>query len=226
MVSRILGSPLFGIVGCVVAYSLGQWVNKRTKSSLLNPFLIAVCLLSAILYVSGMPYGEFLRGAKALTVFAGPSTVSLAVLLYRRRAILRSAVVPVVVGCFAGCVASVVGVYVVSWCMGWDEVLMFSLMPKSVTTPIAISLAEERGGVEALTMAALFVTGMTGVSLFPGIIRMLGVKSPIAEGLAIGTASHVVGTAKAAELGELQGAVSGIAIGMAGVIMTLLFMLI
>lgn len=222
----MIESPLFGLTLSILAYMVGLWISRVARTSLANPFIISVVLVVLFLWATGTEYERFYHGGRMLTLFLGPATASLAVSIYRRRGVLRVAVLPIMAGCLAGSVVSLIGVYVGGRLLGLDEMVIVSLMPKSVTTPIAISLAAEKGGLEALATLAVSITGITGSLLYPSLVRWLRLKNAVAVGVAIGTASHAIGTARAVEMGELQGAMGGIAIGVAGVMTTILFLFV
>lgn len=224
MFTRLIETPLFGLALSIFAFLAGKWVSVRTGSSLANPFAIAVILVILFLLGTGTPYSHFYHGGRMLTLFLGPATVSLAILIYRRRGVLREAALPIVVGCFVGSVVSVAGTWVGCWLLGLEDVVTMSLLPKAVTTPIAVSLSEQTGGLEGLVTVAVCVAGMTGALFGPLLLRGLGVENGIAQGLAMGVTSHAIGTSRAADMGELQAAISSIAIGVAGVITTILYL--
>lgn len=224
MLDRLISLPVFGLALSIVAYVAGCWIRARVRSSVANPFIIAILLVLLFLWLTGTSYERFYHGGRMLTLFLGPATASLAVLVYRLRAVLRRAWLPILAGCFVGSLVSLVTVYFGCMWLGLDGQVTASMLPKSVTTPIAVSLSEERGGVEALTTAVLCVTGLVGVMFFPLLLRLFRVRDGVVQGVAIGMAAHAIGTARAVEMGELQGAVSGIAIGVAGVITTVLYL--
>lgn len=226
MLNELLRTPLFGMGLSLGAYVVGLWINRRVGHSLANPFAIAVALSIFLLWATGISYESFNNGGQMLTMFLGPATASLAVSIYRRRAILRRSAAPVLIGCFAGCAMSMASVYVGSIWLDLDWGITVSLLPKSVTTPIAVSLSDAKGGSAALTASVVCLTGMVGNILFPWLLRVMGIWNGVVQGLGLGTASHGIGTARAAEMGDLQCAVSSIAIGIAGVMTTILFLLV
>ena len=151
-----------------------------------------------------------------------PATVALALSIYRQREILRENFLPVLLGCLAGCCASVGSTLALCRLFGLDDALTASLLPKSVTTPIAVELSRQGGGVAAVTIVVVLFTGIAGAALAPAMLRLLRITDPVAAGVAIGTASHGIGTARALQLGKVQGAMSGVAIGVSGIITVLL----
>ena len=220
--SAVTQSPLFGIALTVAAYSIGLWVNRRTGLSIANPNLIAIPLIILCLLFTGTPLADYQRGGEVVNMLLGPATAALALSIYRQREVLRESFLPVLLGCLAGCCASVGSTLALCKVFGLDETLTASLLPKSVTTPIAVELSAQRGGVAAITIVVVIFTGIAGAALAPGLLRLLGISDPMAQGVAIGTASHGIGTARALELGKVQGAMSGVAVGVAGIITVLL----
>lgn len=209
--SAVTQSPLFGIALTVAAYSIGLWVNRRTGLSIANPNLIAIPLIILCLLLTGTPLADYQRGGEVINMLLGPATAALALSIYRQREVLRESFLPVLLGCLAGCCASVGSALALCKVFGLDETLTASLLPKSVTTPIAVELSAQRGGVAAITIVVVIFTGIAGAALAPGLLRLLGISDPMAQGVAIGTASHGIGTARALELGKVQGAMSGVA---------------
>ena len=159
-------------------------------------------------------------------MFLAPATACLAVAVYTKLQILKQYWFPILVGCVAGSAASMGSVYLLCRLFGLEESLTVSLLPKSVTTPIAVSIAEPAGGMVPITVVAVIFTGILGGIFAPLLIRLFRVADPVAAGLAIGASSHAVGTSKAIELGEIEGAMSGLAIGICGIITVLFSMLV
>lgn len=215
-------SHLFGIVMSILAFALGVYLNKKTKLPFVNPLLVAVAVIILALTLFGIPLDHYRKGAQFIGVFLAPATAALAISIYNQRRILKQYFVPVVVGCFAGSVASMVSAYLLCKAFGLEDALVATLLPKSVTTPIAMAVSASLGGLVPVTVAAVILTGILGAMISPLLIKVFRVTHPIAQGVAIGTSSHAIGTTKAIELGELQGAMSSIAIGVAGLITVLI----
>lgn len=224
--SVVTQSPLFGIVLSVAAFSIGLWVNRKTGLSAANPNLIAIPLVILCLWLTGTPLEDYQRGGEIINMLLGPTTVALALSIYRQREILRENFLPVLLGCLAGCCASVGSTLALCRAFGLDDALTASLVPKSVTTPIAVELSAQGGGITAVTIVVVIFTGICGAALAPGLLRLLRVEDPMAAGVAMGTASHGIGTARALQLGKVQGAMSGVAIGVSGIITVLLALLL
>lgn len=215
-------SPLFGIALSAVAFSAGVWINRRVKLSVANPILIAIPLVILCLLLTGTPLEHYQRGGEVINMLLSPATVALALSIYRQREILRENFLPVLLGCLAGCCASVGSTLALCRLFGLDDALTASLLPKSVTTPIAVELSRQGGGMAAVTIVVVLFTGIAGAALAPAMLRLLRITDPVAAGVAIGTASHGIGTARALQLGKVQGAMSGVAIGVSGIITVLL----
>ena len=219
--NAVLESPFFGLALSVFAYRAGLWVSRRMGSPAANPLLIAILLVVAFLWVFHVPLSSYEKGGSLLTLMLSPTTALLAVSIYRRRALLRENLLPALAGCCVGAATSLFSTLLLCRLFRLSPVLTASLMPKSVTTPIAMELSKHRGGIASLTVVAVIFTGILGAVFAPLLVKALGIK-PLAAGIAIGTSSHGIGTARALELGEIQGAASGIAIGVAGVATVLL----
>lgn len=221
-----LSSPLFGLVLCILTYWTGTVVNRLTKSPLANPLLIAILLVIGFLSLTGIPPASFALGGDVIAMFLAPATASLALSIYRQSALLKKNLIPLLAGCTVGSLTSMGSVYLLCRLFRLEDTLTLSLLPKSVTTPIAMAVSEQLGGIPSVTVAAVILTGILGAICAPWMIRLFRVQSPVAEGVAIGACSHAVGTSKALELGEAQGAMSGIAIGLSGVLTVLFAVLI
>lgn len=215
----------FGIVLSIVAFEAAVWLNRKIRTPLLNPLLVAVTFIIVILSVPHIPLSDYQEGAQVISFFLGPATAVLAYSIYRQIAVLKRHFIPILAGCLAGSVTSMVSSYGLCMLFGMDQTLAMSTVPKSVTTPIAISVSAEVGGIASVTVAVVIASGIMGSILAPTLTRIFRVKSPIAAGVAIGTCSHAVGTTKALEISELEGAMSGIAIGVAG-LMTMIIALV
>ncbi len=215
-------SPLFGVVLSILAYALGVWINKKLRTPIANPLLIAIILVIAFLKLTGIPLDAYQKGGDFISMFLAPATACLAVSIYSQRTLLKRNLFPVLAGSAVGSAASMGSVWLLCRLFRVDESFTASLLPKSVTTPIAMGVAEQLGGVVPVTVAAVIFTGILGAVLAPVLIKLFRVKDPVAAGLAIGACSHAVGTSKALELGEAQGAMSSIAIGVCG-LTTVLF---
>ncbi len=221
-----ISSPLFGITLSILAYAAGVWIQKKLRSPIANPLLIAIVLVIAFLKLTGISLETYDKGGDFISMFLAPATACLALSIYRQLPVLKKNLIPVIVGTTVGSAASMGSVWLLCKAFGLTDEMTVSLLPKSVTTPIAMGVAEQHGGIVPITVAAVVLTGILGAIFAPLLIRIFRVKNPIAAGLAIGTCSHAVGTSKAIELGEVEGAMSGIAIGTAGLVTVLIATLI
>lgn len=224
--SEIFSSPYFGVALSVAAFGIGVKLQQKLKTPVCNPLIIAIVLIAGVLLIFKIPYEAYNVGGEIINMFLAPATACLAVAIYTKIKILKQYWLPILVGCTAGSAASMLSVYGMCRLFGLDESLTISLMPKSVTTPIAVSIAEPAGGIVPITVVAVIGTGILGSIIAPFLIRVFKVTDPMAAGLAIGASSHAVGTSKAIELGEVEGAMSGLAIGVCGIITVLISMVI
>ena len=224
--SEIFESPYFGVALSVIAFWIGVKLNRKLKTPVCNPLIIAIVLVSAVLLIFRIPYESYNQGGEIINMFLAPATACLAVAVYTKLQILKEYALPILVGCAAGSAASMGSVYLLCRLFGLDESLTVSLIPKSVTTPIAVSIAEPAGGMVPITVVAVIFTGILGGIFAPLLIRLFRVSDPVAAGLAIGASSHAVGTSKAIELGEVEGAMCGLAFGSCGIITVLFSMIV
>ena len=226
MMEELLASPYFGIALSVAAFGVGVKLNRKLKTPICNPLIIAIVLIVAVLLIFRIPYESYNVGGEIINMFLAPATACLAVAIYTKIDILKQYWLPIVIGCAAGSAASMGSVYLLCRLFGLDESMTASLLPKSLTTPIAVSIAEPAGGVVPITVVAVIFTGILGGIFAPLLIKIFRISDPIAAGLAIGASSHAVGASKAIELGEVEGAMSGLAIGICGLITVLFSMLL
>ncbi len=224
MAEALLTSPFFGIVLSCVAWCFGLWVQKKTRSFLLNPLLVAVILMLLVLVVFRIPYEDYRPGGDWISLMLEPVTAVLALNVYRQRALLKEYFIPVVVGCLAGCLTSIGSIWLLCRLLALDSVITASLLPKSVTSAIALAISESGGGIQSITIASVMLSGIMGAVLAPLFAKVFRVTDPVAEGVAIGACSHALGTTKALELGQLQGAMSSISICICGLITSVLFL--
>jgi len=216
--SEVYASPFFGIFLSILAFEIGVWINKKTKSAVANPLLIAVILCILVIRIFRIPLESYYVGGDLITVFLGPATAVLALSVYSQFALLKKYFLPILIGTITGSLVSVSSAYLLCKLFHLDDALTRSMLTKSVTTPFAIAISQNIGGIPSIAVAAVVMTGILGSVIAPLLIRLFRVKNPVAAGVAIGTSSHAVGTSKAIEIGEIEGAMSGIAIGMAGIV--------
>ncbi len=223
----IQNNPLFGLFLCLSAYAVCLWVKDKMKWSWFNPLLISTVFIISFLSLSDIPYEEFKQGADIVDLFLGPVTVILALPLYRHRKLLVKYRIAIFGGILSGVLASVFSVLLFSRLLGLSDILYRSLIPHSVTTPIAISTSGILSASVGVTIVSVVITGIVGAAMAPLMMKLLKITNPVAKGLAIGTSSHALGTSKAMEMGEIEGAMSGLAIGLAAlttIVMVLLML--
>lgn len=224
--SELFKSPYFGVALSIAAYWIGIKLNQKLKTPICNPLIVAIVLVSGVLLIFDIPYKSYDVGGEIINMFLAPATACLASAIYLRINILKKYWLPIFVGCAAGSAASMGSVYGMCRLFGLNDSLTVSLIPKSVTTPIAISISQPAGGVVPVTVVAVIGTGILGSILAPYLIKIFHVNDSVAAGLAIGACSHAVGTSKAIEIGEVEGAMSGLAIGICGIITVLFSMIV
>ena len=219
---NVLSNGMFGIALSAGAFEVGVLLNRKWKFPLFNPLLVGVVLVVAVMLIFQIPLKSYSVGGDMITIFLTPATAVLAYSIYNQRTILKQYWLPVVCGCAAGSLTSVFGVVGLCKLFHLDAQLTASLLPKSVTTAIAIDVSKSLGGIPALTVVAVIVTVIFGAAFSPLLVKLFRVKNPIAAGVAIGSCSHAAGTSRAVEMGEIQGAMSGISVGIAGIMTVIL----
>jgi predicted murein hydrolase (TIGR00659 family) len=225
-IAELFKGEVFMLTLVMGTFLLGVWIYKRTKITILQPLLISMVIIIPFLKATGIDYHTFYQQTRLLNFMLGPSVVALGFVLYEQMEHIRGNVLSILTAVFVGSFVGIFSVLLIAKLLGADHLLMASLAPKSVTTPIAISLAEKNGGVPALTAAFVVICGLFGGLVGPIILRRLGIKSKIAQGLAMGSASHALGTVRALEMGALEGAISGLAIGIMGIMTALMIPLV
>lgn len=221
MQEMLFNNIYFGLALCVGGYLGGMALRRRFQKAILNPLLISIVFSILFLIVFRVPYEYFNRGAQGLSAMITPCTVCLAVPLYRQFDMLKKNFRAVMIGCISGVVASLVAILALSALFRFPHEIFVSLLPKSITTAIGMGISQELGGIPNLTVGAIVMTGLLGNMIAVGAVKLFRIREPIAVGLAIGSAAHALGTAKALEIGELEGAMSSLAISVCG-LMTVL----
>nr|WP_329905628.1 LrgB family protein [Porphyromonas pogonae] len=219
-------SEVFMLGAVIGIYLLSIRLSKAVGTAIANPLLISIVVIIVLLKLWGIPYEQFLRSSHMLNFFLGPSVVSLGYILYKQVHHLKGNVLSIFASVLTGAFIGIVSIAVTGSLMGANHSLIASLEPKSVTTPIAMELAAKNGGIPPLTAVVVVAAGIMGSIIAPPLMRLLRIKSPIAKGLALGASSHGVGTATAIQMGAIEGALSGLAIGIMGIITALLLPLI
>lgn len=212
------GCAYFGIALSLITYWIGYSLNQRFKLMIINPMLISMLLIIGFLLLFNVDYETYDYGAKYITYFLTPATICLAVPLYKQLQVLKKNLGAIIAGVLTGCIVHALIVAGLAVLFKLDGVLTVSILPKSVTTAIAMGVSEEVGGIEAITVVGVCIAGLMGAILSPVILKLFRITEPAAQGLAIGTASHALGTSKACEMGELQAAMSSLAIVVTGIL--------
>lgn len=223
MTEFLEGISLFPVILTLGAYQVGLWCRKKWNNSIANPLLIAVVLVVGVLLISGVSVDAYQQGTRGISWLLTPATVCLAVPLYEQVKTLKKNLPAILTGVAAGTVTSLAVVFAMCRLFDLDRALTVSLLPKSITTAMGIVLSGQNGGLEALTTVVIIVTGILGSLMGTAACRVLRLTDPVAQGVALGTASHVIGTSKANEMGALQGAVSSLSLTAAGILTAILF---
>ena len=226
MAEFLSGISLFPLALTLGAFQVGRFCQQKWKSPVFNPILIAVILVIPALLITGVPYATYKKGTDAISWLLTPATVCMALPLYEQLKVLKKSLPAAIAGIIAGTVTSLLCIAGLCLLLHLDRTVSVSLLPKSITTAIGIVLSEDAGGIPGLTTVAILVTGITGSLLGPWLCKVLKITDPVAQGVAMGTACHVIGTAKANEMGKLQGAVGSLSLTVAGILTALLFPLV
>ena len=222
MLEGIVSSPFLGLALSVACWCFGVWLQKRTGLLVCNPVLVSSVLVIAVLTLFHIPLESYNAGGSMIKLMLGPATAVLALNIYQQRKVLQEHFLPVLLGCLVGSLASIGCVLLMCELFLTDEMFAASMLPKSVTSAIALGISENGGGIPGLTAAAVVITGVEGAMLAPLFARVFHITDPVAEGVAIGACSHAIGTSKALEIGPLQGAMSSIAICVCGIFTSIL----
>lgn len=210
-------TDIWAVLLTVMAYGTGTFLQERVKKPWCNPLLIACMTLVVFLTMAEVPYSLYKEKTSMLNYLLLPATVSLAIPLYEQWQLLKKNVLAIICGIGAGALTSVVCILVMAWIFRMEPQYAVSLMPKSVTTAIGADVATELGGIAALTAGVIILTGIVGNLLATSLCKLLHISDPVAKGVAIGTSSHAIGTSKALEMGQVEGAMSSLAIALAGI---------
>ena len=221
--SEFLSGSLWALVLTAGAYQLGLYLNKKTGSALLHPILVATAVIVPFLLLTGVGNETYQERMACTSWLLTPCTVCLGISLYNKLSRLRGHLSAVIIGVTAGTATSLLMIWGLSVLFGLDRSVMISLLPKSVTTAMAQPLSEGAGGMVALTTAAVIISGILGSVMGPALCKLFRLKDSLSIGTAYGTASHVVGTTKAAEMSELTGAVSSLSLVVAGILTAIVF---
>lgn len=216
--NAIISNPLFSIALTFMAYLIGGWVQNKVRKAWANQFAISLILVISTLIIFDIPYSEYKKGGDFINMFLPPITALLALSIYRERAKIKENFIPILAGTIVGSIVSVTSIILLSRLLTVPEVIENSLLPKSVTTAIAIAISKNLGGIEGLTVCGVLISGLLGNLLAPYLVKLFRIKDGVAQGIAIGSASHALGTATALKMGEDIGAISTIALSFSGLI--------
>ena len=218
MDSIVQSSAYFGFFITLFGYWVSTQIAKRMRSTLCNPLLLTIIFIIAFLKLADISYASYDNGAKYINYFLTPSTVCLAVPLYRQLKLLKEYAGAILISIMSGTVACAIMIFGLAKLFLLENSIYASLVPKSITTAIALGMSEELGGLSAVTVMAVFVTGILGAVSANTVFKIFKIEDPVAQGLAMGTAAHAIGTSKALELGEIQAAMSSLAIAVTGIL--------
>ncbi|MFL0252990.1 LrgB family protein [Clostridium neuense] len=219
--NELIHTSLFSILISLIAFEIGLFLYRKTKLPIFNPLLISIAIVIFILKSLNITLNEYNSGGQFISFFLGPSTVILAVPLYKKIDLLKKNIVPILLGISIGSIIGMISIAIMCHIFKLSAAIDLSLLPKSVTTPIGQSVSKQIGGIPAVTVAAIVLTGVFGAIVGPLVFKLFKIKDPVAMGIALGTSSHAIGTTKAIEIGETQGAMSSLSIGIAGLIIVI-----
>jgi predicted murein hydrolase (TIGR00659 family) len=212
---------VFGLALSVISYTAALYLNRRW--SWLHPLFVCSGVIIIFLMATGIPYEAYRKGADMLVFLLGPATVALGIPLYKNARRIGDSLFSILGGITVGSISALLLSAVLVWSLGGSKELMVTMMPKSVTSPIALEISRQAGGIPELTAVLTVLTGLIGSMFGPGLLRLCGVRDDISIGTAIGTASHGIGTARIIRDSDLQGSVGGFAMGAAGILTSILF---
>jgi len=215
---ELFSTPIFALLISILAYEIGILINKTTKIAFFNPLMIAIALVIGALLVFRIPLDDYKKGGDFISMFLTPATVILAVPLYKNLNSLKKDYIAILGGVIVGSVTAIFSIYALARAFKVPRELLASLIPKSITTPLGIELSKQIEGIPSVTVAAIIITGIIGAVFAQWILKVFRITDKTAKGIAIGTSAHALGTTKAVELGETEGAMSGLAIGLAGLV--------
>ncbi len=218
MKEMLCSSVFFGVMVSVLTYELGNLLKRKFHLAIFNPLLVSVAAVIGILLVFQVDYDSYYNGAQYLSYLLTPATVCLAVPLYEQITLLKKHLKAILGGILAGVLTSLLSILAMSIVFGLSHEEYVTLLPKSITTAIGMGVSEELGGIVTITVAVIVITGVFGNIIGEAVFRLFRIEEPVAKGIAIGSAAHAIGTAKAMELGEVEGAMSSLSIAVAGLL--------
>ena len=215
----VLGETIyFGLVISLLSYWGAMKIRKKLPYPIFNPLLISAIITISILVIFDIDFNTYNKGAQFITMLLTPATVCLAVPLYKQIKILIKHFDAIIISLLSGCIAGIISIFIMCLLMKVDPIIYYSLLPKSITTAIAIGVSDKIGGNSTITVGVVIVTGILGAIIAKSICKLFKIKHPVAIGLALGNSAHAIGTAKALEFGEIEGAMSSLSIVIAGLL--------
>ncbi|MBZ9633534.1 LrgB family protein [Clostridium sp. FP1] len=221
--NNLIASPVFGVLISLIAYEIGIYIKKKGKLPIFNPLLIAIIILIVFLTKFHIKYEDYNNGGQIISFFLFPATVALALPMYKKFSLFKENAIPILIGIFSGAIVGFACVVSLSKLFGLDHVIIESLIPKSITTPIGIVLSKQLGGLPSITVVAIIMTGIIGSIVGPFLYSIFKIKDKVALGIAMGASAHALGTARAMEIGETEGAMSGLTMAISGIVAVLLY---
>ena len=218
---KLVTSPTFGILLSLVAFEISNLLFKKTKIAVFNPLLVAIVLIIIFLSKLNINYEDYNQGGQFISFFLYPATVALALPVYKKLDVLKANFKIIIISNFVGQLIGIITILFLSRLFGLSDQMIKSIVPKSITTPLGMAVSLQLGGIPSITVAAIILTGIIGATLSPFLVRLFKNNDKISTGLAIGAASHAVGTAKAIEIGEIEGSMSGISMVISGIIIVI-----
>ena len=223
---NVFDTEIFGVILTILFFNIGIYIQKKTNKPIFNPLLIAILGIILFLCITKIPYESYKLGGDRINFFLGPVTIVLAVPLYKQFDLFKKYLLEILIGISCGVVVSFISIKLIGHFTNADVDIINSLIPKSITTPMGISLTKTLNGVEAITVVSIILTGILGAIISPIVFKIGKINNPVAKGIALGTSAHALGTTKALEMGEVEGAMSGLSIGISGIITVILIPII
>ena len=223
---NVFDTEIFGVILTILFFNIGIYIQKKTNKPIFNPLLIAILGIILFLSITKIPYESYKLGGDRINFFLGPVTIVLAVPLYKQFDLFKKYLLEILIGISCGVVVSFISIKLIGHFTNADVDIINSLIPKSITTPMGISLTKTLNGGEAITVVSIILTGILGAIISPIVFKIGKINNPVAKGIALGTSAHALGTTKALEMGEVEGAMSGLSIGISGIITVILIPII
>lgn len=218
LIAAFSDSLYFGMIISLIGYGIGVFLKDRTRLAIANPILIGLLVIIGVLKLLDIDYETYMKGAQYISYLLTPATVCLAIPLYEKIKLLRDNLAAILIGIATGVLTNAIVVWTLCELFTLDDTIFATMLPKSITTAIGMAVSAETGGIETITVALICITGIVGNVVADIVCRVCRIRNPIAKGIAIGNSSHVLGTAKAVELGEIEGAMSGLSVAVSGIL--------